>query len=145
MIGSGTAGLSARRQAEEDGRRLVLIEAGPYGTMCARVGSLSSRLLIAAADAAHELVGTGRFGTRLSDRVEVDPPDDRSGDVTRIDASAAYDFTSPRGSTDRTSSDLASASRNRVEGAIRRRVSSIRSAGAMVRTARSAPAAGGAR
>ncbi len=33
IIGAGTAGLNARRQVEKMGRRALLIESGPYGTM----------------------------------------------------------------------------------------------------------------
>jgi dihydrolipoamide dehydrogenase len=35
VIGAGTAGLVARREAERQGASTVLIESGPYGTMCA--------------------------------------------------------------------------------------------------------------
>ena len=72
VIGSGTAGLNARRQVEKDGGSAALIESGPYGTMCARVGCMPSKLLIAAADASHEVAGAGRFGIRVPDGVEVD-------------------------------------------------------------------------
>ena len=65
VIGSGTAGLNARRQVEKEGRSVVMIESGPYGTMCARVGCMPSKLLIAAADAAHEVAGAGYFGIRF--------------------------------------------------------------------------------
>jgi dihydrolipoamide dehydrogenase len=72
VIGSGTAGLNARRQVEKEGRSVVMIESGPYGTMCARVGCMPSKLLIAAADAAHEVAGAARFGVRVPGGVEVD-------------------------------------------------------------------------
>ena len=72
VIGSGTAGLNARRQVEKEGRSIVMIESGPYGTMCARVGCMPSKLLIAAADAAHEVAAAGRFGVRVPDGVAVD-------------------------------------------------------------------------
>ncbi|MBM4266491.1 MAG: dihydrolipoyl dehydrogenase [Deltaproteobacteria bacterium] len=72
IIGAGTAGLNARRQVEKAGRRALLIESGPYGTMCARVGCMPSKLLIAAADAAYEVRGAGRFGVRVPDGVRVD-------------------------------------------------------------------------
>jgi dihydrolipoyl dehydrogenase len=72
IIGAGTGGLNARRQVEKEGQRALLIEAGPYGTMCARVGCMPSKLLIAAADAAHEVADAGRFGVRVPDGVRVD-------------------------------------------------------------------------
>jgi dihydrolipoamide dehydrogenase len=65
IIGAGTAGLNARREAERAGRSWVLIEAGPYGTTCARVGCMPSKLLIAAADAAHAARDARRFGVEV--------------------------------------------------------------------------------
>ena len=53
IIGAGTAGLNARRAVEREGGRPLLIESGPYGTTCARVGCMPSKLVIAAADVAH--------------------------------------------------------------------------------------------
>lgn len=46
VIGAGTAGLAAYRAARSHGKRVVLIEGGPYGTTCARVGCMPSKLLI---------------------------------------------------------------------------------------------------
>ena len=52
VIGAGTAGLAAYRAAKSHHeKRVVLIEGGPYGTTCARVGCMPSKLLIAAAEA----------------------------------------------------------------------------------------------
>jgi dihydrolipoamide dehydrogenase len=62
VIGAGTAGLSAYRAAVAQGKRTLLIEGGPYGTTCARVGCMPSKLLIAAADAAHMLQAAPGFG-----------------------------------------------------------------------------------
>jgi dihydrolipoamide dehydrogenase len=65
VIGAGTAGLNAFHEAKKRGGRAVLIESGPYGTTCARVGCMPSKLLIAAADAAHEIAGAGHFGIEV--------------------------------------------------------------------------------
>jgi dihydrolipoamide dehydrogenase len=62
VIGAGTAGLSAYRAARSHGSRTVLIEGGPYGTTCARVGCMPSKLLIAASEAAHMLQAAPGFG-----------------------------------------------------------------------------------
>jgi len=62
VIGAGSAGLNARREAEAQGASVVLIESGPYGTMCARVGCMPSKLLISAADVAHEIRHAEPFG-----------------------------------------------------------------------------------
>lgn len=72
IIGAGTAGLAAYRAAVAAGRRALLIEAGPYGTTCARVGCMPSKLLIAAAEAAHGPSKWDQFGLRLEGRVLVD-------------------------------------------------------------------------
>lgn len=62
VIGAGTAGLSALRAARKRTDRVVMIEGGPHGTTCARVGCMPSKLLIAAAEAAHAVTGASRFG-----------------------------------------------------------------------------------
>ena len=62
VIGAGTAGLVAYRAAKAQGARTVLIERGVYGTTCARVGCMPSKLLIAAAEAAHMLHLAPQFG-----------------------------------------------------------------------------------
>jgi dihydrolipoamide dehydrogenase len=62
VVGGGTAGLAAFKTAEAGGARALLIEGGEYGTTCARVGCMPSKLLIAAADAAHAVREAGPFG-----------------------------------------------------------------------------------
>ncbi len=62
IIGAGTAGMSAYRAALAHTSKVVVIEGGPYGTTCARVGCMPSKLLIAAADAAHGIAHADRFG-----------------------------------------------------------------------------------
>lgn len=52
VIGAGSAGLNAYRQARKHTDSVLLIDPGPLGTTCARVGCMPSKLLIAAADAA---------------------------------------------------------------------------------------------
>lgn len=71
IIGAGTAGLSARREAERRGQRWVMIDPGPLGTTCARVGCMPSKLLIAAAEARHKALNAGLFGIRVPE-AEVD-------------------------------------------------------------------------
>ena len=62
IIGSGTAGMGAYRAALEHTDSIAMIESGPYGTTCARVGCMPSKLLISAADAAHHARHTDQFG-----------------------------------------------------------------------------------
>jgi len=70
VIGAGTAGLAAYRAAAAVTPRVVMIEAGPHGTTCARVGCMPSKLLIAAAEAAHHAREARPFGVHAT--VEVD-------------------------------------------------------------------------
>jgi pyruvate/2-oxoglutarate dehydrogenase complex dihydrolipoamide dehydrogenase (E3) component len=72
VVGAGTAGLAAWRAARAAGARAVIVEGGAYGTTCARVGCMPSKLLIAAAEAAHATERFGRFGIRLDGSVKVD-------------------------------------------------------------------------
>jgi dihydrolipoyl dehydrogenase len=62
VIGSGTAGLNARREVERRGGKPVMIESGPYGTTCARVGCMPSKLLVAAGSAVHDVEHAPHFG-----------------------------------------------------------------------------------
>ncbi|WP_137939191.1 dihydrolipoyl dehydrogenase [Chitinivorax sp. B] len=72
VIGAGTAGLAAYRAAKAAGKRAVIIEGGAYGTTCARVGCMPSKLLIAAAEAAHEARHIDAFGIHIDGEVRVD-------------------------------------------------------------------------
>ncbi|MDK3022147.1 dihydrolipoyl dehydrogenase [Cupriavidus taiwanensis] len=72
VIGAGTAGLAAYRAAIAAGKRAVIIEGGPYGTTCARVGCMPSKLLIAAAEAAHEARHTAPFGVHVDGQIRID-------------------------------------------------------------------------
>lgn len=62
IIGAGTAGMTAYRAVKRAGKSAVLIESSHYGTTCARVGCMPSKLLIAAADAAHAARKGPAFG-----------------------------------------------------------------------------------
>ncbi|RZT39476.1 dihydrolipoyl dehydrogenase [Cupriavidus agavae] len=72
VIGAGTAGLAAYRAAIAAGKRAVIIEGGEYGTTCARVGCMPSKLLIAAAETAHEARHTAAFGVHVDGPVRID-------------------------------------------------------------------------
>lgn len=64
IIGAGTAGMAAYREASQYTDRVALIDGGPLGTTCARVGCMPSKLLIAAAEVAHTGGRTPLFGVR---------------------------------------------------------------------------------
>ncbi len=71
VVGAGTAGMAAYRAAAEVSSNVVLIQDGAYGTTCARVGCMPSKLLIAAAEAAHHARHADGFGVFA--KVDVDP------------------------------------------------------------------------
>lgn len=72
IIGAGTAGMGAYRAAKHHTDKVLLIEDGPYGTTCARVGCMPSKLLIAAAERVHEIQGAAPFGIDVQGDVKVD-------------------------------------------------------------------------
>ncbi|HRA23435.1 MAG TPA: dihydrolipoyl dehydrogenase [Usitatibacteraceae bacterium] len=72
VIGAGTAGLAAYRAARARGARAVIIESGPHGTTCARVGCMPSKLLIAAAEASHAIDAAPGFGVHVDGAKRVD-------------------------------------------------------------------------
>lgn len=71
IIGSGSAGMAAYREVRKRCDRIALIEGGPFGTTCARVGCMPSKLLIAPAEARHRLKYLPDFGIE-SDAGRVD-------------------------------------------------------------------------
>ena len=62
IIGVGTAGLGAFSRVRRETDSVVLIQHGPYGTTCARVGCMPSKMMIVAADLAHAIDGGSYFG-----------------------------------------------------------------------------------
>lgn len=67
IIGAGSAGMTAYRAALRHTERVLVIESQAYGTTCARVGCMPSKLLIAAAEAAHVARHADRFGLNVSE------------------------------------------------------------------------------
>ena len=78
IVGAGTGGVAAYRAARAAGATAMLIEGGAYGSTCALVGCMPSKLLIAAADAADAVATASRFGVHHDG-------------VLRIDGSAVMD------------------------------------------------------
>lgn len=72
IIGAGTAGLGALRAARAHTDKVVLIEGGAHGTTCARVGCMPSKLLIAAAEAAHGIGKAPGFGVFTESGARID-------------------------------------------------------------------------
>jgi dihydrolipoamide dehydrogenase len=67
--------MGAYRAARAHTSNLLLIEGEQYGTTCARVGCMPSKLLIAAAEAAHDVANASRFGVRVDGKVRIDGRD----------------------------------------------------------------------
>ena len=65
VLGGGTAGMGAFRNARLQTDNVYLIENNVFGTTCARVGCMPSKLLIAAAEARHHALHTDPFGVHL--------------------------------------------------------------------------------
>jgi len=70
IIGAGSAGLAAHRAAVGAEAKTILIEAGPGGTTCARVGCMPSKLLLAAARGARDMRAAAAFGVHGKPRID---------------------------------------------------------------------------
>ena len=62
IIGAGTAGMSAYREVRKFTDSIALIEAGSFGTTCARVGCMPAELLVAPGEARRRLQALPEFG-----------------------------------------------------------------------------------
>ncbi len=72
IIGAGTSGLSALGHVRKRTENFVIINDGPYGTTCARIGCMPSKMLIEAADIFHKRHLYEEMGFKLNGTVEVD-------------------------------------------------------------------------
>lgn len=73
IIGSGTAGLYALSEVKRSGKRWVLIQCGPEGTTCARVGCMPSKLLLKTADLFAERAHFAVQGINGAEGLSIDP------------------------------------------------------------------------
>lgn len=73
IIGAGTAGLAAERNARRHGAHTMLIDPYFSGTVCATVGCMPSKLLIAAARSAERARQADEFGVMVGE-VQIDGP-----------------------------------------------------------------------
>lgn len=74
IIGAGTAGLAALREARRHTDRFVIINNGLYGTTCARVGCMPSKALIESANAYHRRIDFPELGMHGGASLAVDIP-----------------------------------------------------------------------
>ena len=72
IIGAGTAGLAALREVRKRTDRYLIVNEGPWGTTCARVGCMPSKALIEAANAFHRRHAFETFGLRGAEGLTAD-------------------------------------------------------------------------
>ena len=72
VIGAGSAGMSAFREASKLTDDIVIINGGHYGTTCARVGCMPSKLLLQVAHDYHRREVLEDFGIRGGEHLDVD-------------------------------------------------------------------------
>lgn len=72
IIGAGTAGISAFKEASKITKNIVIIDQGPLGTTCARVGCMPSKTLLQVADYFHERMYFEKMGIMGADQLKVD-------------------------------------------------------------------------
>jgi len=72
IIGAGSAGLSARREVGKKTDSYVVIDDGPLGTTCARVGCMPSKVLIDIANKYHSRKNFENLGIMGSDKLSID-------------------------------------------------------------------------
>lgn len=70
IVGAGTAGITAHVAAKRAGEDALLVNGGPWGTVCARIGCMPSKLLIEAANALHNTNELSDLGIKLSGEVK---------------------------------------------------------------------------
>ena len=70
VIGAGTAGQNAFRQASNLKDDIVIINEGFWTTTCIAVGCMPSKLLIAAADRAHDANSSSEFGIHATAQID---------------------------------------------------------------------------
>lgn len=70
VIGAGTAGQNAFRQASKTHDNIVIINEGFWTTTCIAVGCMPSKLLIAAAERAHDANSSAKFGVHATVQID---------------------------------------------------------------------------
>ena len=74
IIGAGSAGLSALRQIKKNTDNYLIIDHGPLGTKCARIGCMPSKALINVAKDFHRREVFAKEGILGADNLSVDIP-----------------------------------------------------------------------
>jgi dihydrolipoamide dehydrogenase len=74
VVGAGTAGRNALRQVARHGKSFVLINGGPMGTTCARIGCMPSKVAIQVAEDFHRRALFDKVGIRGGQGLSLDVP-----------------------------------------------------------------------
>ena len=72
IIGAGSAGLAARKEVAKLTQNYLVIDQGPLGTTCARVGCMPSKALIAAANIFHDRAKFSEIGISGGQSLKID-------------------------------------------------------------------------
>ena len=72
IIGAGTAGLYALREVRRAKKSFVLIDTGPLGTTCARVGCMPSKVALHMAEYWHAQKDFSRYGISGAEHLQLD-------------------------------------------------------------------------
>lgn len=75
IIGAGSAGLYALSQVKKQTDDFIIINFGPYGTTCARVGCMPSKSLLRISEYYHDRVDFEKSGIKNADKLEISIPD----------------------------------------------------------------------
>lgn len=70
IIGAGTAGISAYKEAIKHTSNILIINDGPWDTTCARVGCMPSKVLISTADRMHDIQHADEVGLTVKSDID---------------------------------------------------------------------------
>ncbi|MFV5616684.1 FAD-dependent oxidoreductase, partial [Acinetobacter baumannii] len=72
IIGAGTAGISAYKEAVKHTNNILIINDGPWDTTCARVGCMPSKVLISTANRMFDIQNAQEVGLSASADINTD-------------------------------------------------------------------------
>ncbi|WP_010116066.1 dihydrolipoyl dehydrogenase [Acinetobacter sp. P8-3-8] len=70
IIGAGTAGISAYKEAIKYTSNILIINDGPWNTTCARVGCMPSKVLISTANRMHDILHADEVGLTVQSEID---------------------------------------------------------------------------
>ncbi|TCM68156.1 dihydrolipoamide dehydrogenase [Acinetobacter calcoaceticus] len=70
IIGAGTAGISAYKEAVKYTKNILIINQGPWDTTCARVGCMPSKVLISSANRAYDIQHADEVALKVEVKID---------------------------------------------------------------------------